>query len=544
MNLRQILQRSDRPFLSHPQVGRYFPAASIEDSRRRLARSIERGDGPGVVIGGEGNGKSLLLQVLAAQYHERFDVVLLACAHMHTRRGLLQAIHFELGLDHQQRDEGELRLSLLDHLLAADQSSQGLLLLVDEAQSMPIQLLEEIRVFGNLARNGAPRVRVVLAGLPPLEERLASPELNSLSQRLTARCYLAPFARAETTQYVQAQVAVCGADPSQIFAADTWDDLFEATDGVPRLVNQLCDRAMLLADDRRQQIVDAAIIQAAWADLQQLPAPAESLNGNGPDASDRLDIVEFGNLGNSDLHNSLEIAVGIPTTRELPLDPSDDLDAPIVAPRDNSTVATYSAEPIAPAMQRRPRTFDDCVPEAVDPFADEFEDEEIVLDRFAPLAELFHVGTPRVANRRDPAFAGFVGQAIADRLDAPDHLDASDDLQVESKETRIAATPQHVRGDTAPRRGFGPGQPTIRLAVVDESAPSERGPGRAHAPLANIASKVTSDFALDPSFTAVARTSDDPILVIEDEPIHIVRPQPSVRREAYRDLFSRLRHGT
>jgi hypothetical protein len=137
-----------------------------------------------------------------------------------------------------------------------------------------------------------------------------------------------------------------------------------------------------------------------------------------------------------------------------------------------------------------------------------------------------------------------VGQAIADRLDAPDHLDASDDLQVESKETRVADTRQYGGGDIAPRRGFGPGQPTIRLAVVDESASSERIPARAHPPLSNIAPKVTSDFALDPSFTAVARTSDDPILVIEDEPIHIVRPQPSVRREAYRDLFSRLRHGT
>src|SRR5882724_13421160 len=74
MNLRQLLQRSDRPFLSQPQVGRYFPGAAIEDARRRLARSIERGDGPGVVIGAAGTGKSLLLQVLAAQYHERFDV--------------------------------------------------------------------------------------------------------------------------------------------------------------------------------------------------------------------------------------------------------------------------------------------------------------------------------------------------------------------------------------------------------------------------------------------------------------------------------------
>ena len=78
MNLRQLVERGDRPFAAQPQVARYFPAASIEDARRRLARSIERGDGPGVAIGGAGIGKSLLLQVLAAQYREKFDVVLLA----------------------------------------------------------------------------------------------------------------------------------------------------------------------------------------------------------------------------------------------------------------------------------------------------------------------------------------------------------------------------------------------------------------------------------------------------------------------------------
>ena len=129
MNLRQLVERGDRPFATQPQVARYFPAASVEDARQRLARSIERGDGPGVVIGAAGIGKSLLLQVLAAQYREKFDVVLLACAQLCTRRALLQAIHFELGLDYRRRDEGELRLSLLDTLLSGDESTQGLLLL-------------------------------------------------------------------------------------------------------------------------------------------------------------------------------------------------------------------------------------------------------------------------------------------------------------------------------------------------------------------------------------------------------------------------------
>src|SRR3954469_1446227 len=191
--LRQLAEREERVFPTYPQVARYFPAKSVEDARARLGRAIERGNGPGLVIGGPGTGKSLLLQVLAAQYHEQLDVVLPACARLWTRRGLLQSILFELGLPYRSRDEGELRLSLLDHLLSKDQCPTGLLLLVDEAQTLPIPLLDELRVLTNLVRGAMPRVRLVLAGSSSLEESFTDPELESFSQRLAARSYLGPF---------------------------------------------------------------------------------------------------------------------------------------------------------------------------------------------------------------------------------------------------------------------------------------------------------------------------------------------------------------
>src|SRR6185312_12037253 len=186
--LRQLAERDDRVFPSYPQVARYFPAGAIEDARNRLARAIERGNGPALVVGGPGTGKSLLLQVLAAQFHEQFDVVLPACARLCTRRALLQAILFELGLPYRSRDEGELRLGLLDHLLSRDECPSGLLLLVDEAQTLPVALLDELRVLTNVVRGSQPRVRLVLAGSSSLEDCFTDHELESFSQRLSARC--------------------------------------------------------------------------------------------------------------------------------------------------------------------------------------------------------------------------------------------------------------------------------------------------------------------------------------------------------------------
>jgi len=182
----QLAERDERVFPSYPQVARYFPGSSIEDARTRLGRAIERGNGPGLVVGGPGTGKSLLLQVLASQFHEQFDVVLPACARLCTRRALLQSILFELGLPYRSRDEGELRLSLLDHLLSKDECPSGLLLLVDEAHTLPPPLLDELRVLTNLVRGSHPRVRLVLAGSSSLEECFTDPELESFSQRLTA----------------------------------------------------------------------------------------------------------------------------------------------------------------------------------------------------------------------------------------------------------------------------------------------------------------------------------------------------------------------
>src|SRR4029078_3163671 len=265
--LRQLAEREERVFPSYPQVTRYFPGSSIEDARNRLGRAIERGNGPGLVVGGPGTGKSLLLQVLASQFHEQLDVVLPPCARLCTRRSLLQSILFELGLPYRSRDEGELRLSLLDHLLSKDECPSGLLLLVDEAQTLPPALLDELRVLTNLVSGSRPRVRLILAGSSSLGECFTDPELESFSQRLTARCYLGSFTQQETTQFIRAQLAAFGVKSDDIFAADACEAVFEATDGVPRLVNQLCDRALVDANSAGRTKIDRQVIQGTWGDI-------------------------------------------------------------------------------------------------------------------------------------------------------------------------------------------------------------------------------------------------------------------------------------
>ena len=153
-----------RPFASVPQIDHYFPATAIEGARTTLARCIQRGEGAGLVIGPSGTGKTLLCLLLAEQFRRSFQVVMLNSGRLSTRRALFQAILYELGRPYRGLDEGEARLAVVDYLMAGDGSSRGMVLLVDESHTLPLRLLEEIRLLTNLVQGSQPLVRLVLAG--------------------------------------------------------------------------------------------------------------------------------------------------------------------------------------------------------------------------------------------------------------------------------------------------------------------------------------------------------------------------------------------
>ena len=288
---------SERPFPPAARVDRYYPSASIEQARQTLSRSIERGDGFGIVVGPSGSGKSLLAEVLAEQFRREFKVALLSNGRLCSPRALLQAILYELRLPYRDMSEGELRLSLIDHLEPSSDCPNGMLLIVDEAHSLPLRLFEEIRMITNLVRHGVPRVRLVLIGNGRLEERLAEPRLDSFSQRVISRCYLETMHRDETVQFIRAQYAAAGGDPDRVFDEAALVAVHRATDGIPRLVSQLCDHALILARTTGATQIDAAKIEEAWADLQQLPTPwnASTEVAESPEAT-----IEFGSLDDAE----------------------------------------------------------------------------------------------------------------------------------------------------------------------------------------------------------------------------------------------------
>jgi type II secretory pathway predicted ATPase ExeA len=382
------LQR--RPFAPAPDVNQYFPGEAIENARQTLARCVLRAEGAAMVVGPSGTGKTLLCRVLAEQFRGSLAVALLCSGRLSTRSALYQAILYELGRPYRGMDEGELRLALVDYLTTCEQRPDGLVLLVDEAHTLSLRLLDEIRMLTNLVGNGQARVRVVLVGGPVLEERFASPKLESFAQRLVVRCYLESFSRAETQQYVRAQIDAAGGQGLTTFATEATEAVHKATDGVPRLINQVCDHALLLACTDGQTRIDAKRVEEAWADLQQLPSP---WNGDEKNGMERPSVIEFGRL-DDEPPLGLHAPPTSSTSPALRLTPSDADEEPAerlheielaLADLSESKQATDGDEGFQPAGTIGPEldvVFDDWI----DPFGEHFENEEVVVDRYAPPA--------------------------------------------------------------------------------------------------------------------------------------------------------------
>ena len=267
----QVYNFQSRPFTSTPYVKHYFAGEAIHSALGQTRVSIDRASGPVIVVGGIGTGKTLMLAMLEEQYRTQFTVVNPGCVRLNTRTALLQAILFELDQSFAGLNESELRFALIEYLKPNERCPNGVLLLIDEAHSLSIDLLDELRLITNFVRDGQPRVRLVLAGNQRLEDTLSTPKLDSFNQRIASRCYLRNMNREDTSNYVREHIQRVGGDAEQLFPEDSLRAVHSVSDGCPRLINQVCDHALILAATHGMTTITDECVNEAWAVVQSIP---------------------------------------------------------------------------------------------------------------------------------------------------------------------------------------------------------------------------------------------------------------------------------
>lgn len=181
----------------------------------------------------------------------------------------------ELEIDQPCETKAEYLLRLNHFLIECLERDETVLLIIDEAQNLSPDMLEEVRLLSNLETPRSKLLQIMLVGQPELDRKLDAPELRQLRQRIVLRYKLRPFDERETETYVEERLRLAGYTGKRIFRKSAWRELYRCTGGVPRLINIVCDGALLEGFARQEALIDGEVIRGIAEELHLLPTEAE-----------------------------------------------------------------------------------------------------------------------------------------------------------------------------------------------------------------------------------------------------------------------------
>lgn len=263
----------EKPFALSPDPRFLFLAASHREALAHLLYGIEQGEGFIAITGEVGTGKTTLCRTLLGRLGAETEVAFLFNPKLSALE-LLQSIHVELGLPGTATSWRVLVEELNRFLVAKKQEGKRVLLIIDEAQNLEAETLEQIRLLSNLETETSKLIQIVLLGQPELDEKLDAPELRQLRQRITVRWRLGPLDAAETAAYVQHRLRIAAGAERKLFSDGALRELQRRSGGIPRLVNVLCDRAMLAGYGAGAREIAPELLQQAARELRLAPGGA------------------------------------------------------------------------------------------------------------------------------------------------------------------------------------------------------------------------------------------------------------------------------
>lgn len=255
------------PFSITPDTRYLYQSERHRNAFAHLLYGVADAGGFVQLTGEIGTGKTLLCRNLLAQLPEEVSVALIFNPRL-TPLELVASICDELKVLYPIGCQSikEIVDFLNAYLLEGHRLGRRTLVIIDEAQNLSHEALEQVRLLTNLETEKEKLLQIILVGQPELKQLLARPELRQLAQRITARYHLTPLSAQETHEYVLHRLWVAGAD-ERLFTADALRQLYRFSGGVPRLINVLCNRAMLAAYGADRQRIDGRLVKQVASEL-------------------------------------------------------------------------------------------------------------------------------------------------------------------------------------------------------------------------------------------------------------------------------------
>ncbi len=265
----------EQPFGVTPDPAYLYLGQTHRSALDSLSTGIRNDRGFMAVIAEPGMGKTTLLYHLLDQLRDNARTIFLFQTQCDSREFFGHLLS-ELGIDPAGMDIVAMNERLNKTLFSEMLAGRRVVLVVDEAQNLAEPVLETVRLLSNFETSHAKLLQIIFAGQPQLATKLASPALAQLRQRIAIVARLKPFRADETSAYVEHRLRVAGYSGDRIFTVDALGAIAQASNGVPRIINNLCFNAMCLACDRRLKLLDVDVVSEAVAQLRLDPVVAEA----------------------------------------------------------------------------------------------------------------------------------------------------------------------------------------------------------------------------------------------------------------------------
>jgi general secretion pathway protein A len=262
-----LFQLKEPPFRLTPDPQFLFASKQHARAKAYMESTIWLADGFVVITGEIGSGKTTLIESFLAEMPPDIIVAQISQTQLSPVE-FLQTLLVEFGFKPFRKRKVELLAMIKDFLVEQYAAGKKLLLVIDEAQNLSRKVLEEVRLLSGLESQKEKLIRIIIAGQPELSRKLDSPRLAQLTQRVRLRFHLSALSKRETHDYITHRLNVAGANGRTLFTDAACDIVFRYTGGVPRLVNVLCDTALLCAFGEEKTQIDDNIVKAAADELQ------------------------------------------------------------------------------------------------------------------------------------------------------------------------------------------------------------------------------------------------------------------------------------
>ncbi len=267
----ELFNLHELPFRLSPDPQFLYLSKQHARAKAYMESTIWFTDGFVVITGEIGAGKTTLIETFLRELQTDAVVAQVNQTQL-SPTAFLQTVLVQFGFSPFHMKKPEVLATLNQFLLEQHMSGRKVLLIVDEAQNLTHRVLEEVRMLSGIESTKEKALRIILAGQPELNDKLNSPELVQLAQRVRLRFHLSALTRADTNSYIDHRLEVAGSQGRRIFAEDTYGTIFKYTGGTPRLINTLCDTSLMAAfardsDTVSMEDVDAAINELQWGEF-------------------------------------------------------------------------------------------------------------------------------------------------------------------------------------------------------------------------------------------------------------------------------------